>query len=499
VGLSGRRVSQYFLWRSHDMKNIVLFEANEIPPRLIDDYVARRPRSSLAKLVRTSQTYVTRCDDEIELDPWISWPTLHRGVIDKDHRILHLGQTLEWADRTYPPIWRLLKAAHVEVGVFGSLHSSAVPSDAKQYCFYVPDYFATDAFAHPESLLPFQEFNLAMTRRSGRNVDTGIPAQAAKDFAVSAFQNGISLGTLWRLISQLAGERITAHRKIRRRNLQPIIGLDFFQSLLNRTRPQFATFYTNHVAAAMHRYWAAHFVDDYAPENPMSKEWQKKYGEEVLQAMTVFDRMVGGLMSHVERTDESILVIATSLGQAAVKGGETRGFTTVTDIGRFMDFMGMERADWSIGNAMVPCISVTLKPEKAEKLVELMKTVELMGVRAVRSERETGPLSFDLRDGKSFHLYCYWEGVEPTGKLTRGDLSAEPKEAGIGFFFHEDNVAVTAHHVPEGFMAVYDPRSSVATPLVRKNISTRMLAPAILRAFGIKAPAYMIQDAGLAL
>jgi len=482
------------------MKNIILLEANEIPPRIIDDYVARQPNSAIAKLVASSRTYVSRCEDQIELDPWISWPTLHRGVIDKDHGILHLGQSLDWANRHYPPVWELLQQANVRVGVFGSLHSSAVPEDAENYSFYVPDYFAAEAYAHPPSLLPFQRFNLAMTRRSGRNVDTGIPAKAAKDFAASAFSNGLSLATTMQVISQLVGERISSHRKIRRRNLQPVIGLDFFQKLLKTTRPQFATFYTNHVAAAMHRYWAAYFVDDYEPENPMSESWRGKYRDEIFQAMTIFDQMVASLMRHVEQTENSVLVLASSLGQAAVDpGGETRGFTTVTDVGRFMDFMGMDRSDWESGNAMVPCVSISLKPEKAGEFMERMKTVEFKGVRGIHNEREIPPFSYDLRDGKSFHLYFYWEGEEPSGQILRGNVAVSPEEAGIGFFRHEDNVACSAHHIPEGFLAVYDPKTANGKTPAREHISTRAFAPAVLRTFGVTPPAYMAEDARLVI
>src|SRR5215468_8012532 len=115
------------------MKTVILLEANEIPRRLVEDHIARRPDGALAALVERSNTWVTECEDELELDPWISWPTLHRGVIDSRHGIHHLGQSLETADEKYPPVWRLLTEAGVDVGVFGSLHSSHVPPDAEQY------------------------------------------------------------------------------------------------------------------------------------------------------------------------------------------------------------------------------------------------------------------------------------------------------------------------------------------------------------------------------
>jgi hypothetical protein len=109
------------------MQKILLFEINEVPFRVIDYYCDMRPTSTLARILSRSRQYETVIEDSLALDPWISWPTMHRGVPDNKHQILHLGQVLDEVDAQYPPIWRLLKQAGVSVGVFGSLHSSAEP------------------------------------------------------------------------------------------------------------------------------------------------------------------------------------------------------------------------------------------------------------------------------------------------------------------------------------------------------------------------------------
>ena len=76
-------------------RKVIMFETNEIPFRVFDDYAQKRPDSHLAKLMAASKQMSTVCEDQIELDPWISWPTLHRGVIDEQHQIVHLGQSLD--------------------------------------------------------------------------------------------------------------------------------------------------------------------------------------------------------------------------------------------------------------------------------------------------------------------------------------------------------------------------------------------------------------------
>lgn len=473
------------------MKSILMFEANEIPPSLVADHVRRNPESATAQLLARSRSYETVCEDEIELDPWISWPTLHRGVIDREHHVLHLGQSLDWADRTFPPIWRLLHDNGVSTGVFGALHSSHVPDDAESYAFYVPDYFAAAPYAHPKALLPFQTFNLVMTRRSARNVDTGVPMKEALSFAQSAIGSGVTLSTVAQVGRQLAEERVNPKRKIRRRNLQPVIGLDLFLSLWRKTRPQFANFYTNHVAAAMHRYWAAHFTKDYGAEHPMGEEWIDLYKDELPHAMVVFDTMLAKLMRAVEAHGDAVLVMASSLGQAAIQDtGRTSGFTTVTDVAKLMDFLEVDRADWREGHAMVPCVSIDLNPEKAEAIVERLSHLEVMGARAVRNEREVAPLSFDLKQGRSLHLYFYFEGQEPAGAVKLGNMSAPIEAAGFGFFVHEDNVACSAHHIPEGVLWIHDPAGGPVG--ARGRISTRAIAPALLSHFGAPRPSYMM-------
>lgn len=93
------------------------------------------------KLMGASKQLATICEDQVELDPWISWPTLHRGVIDEEHQIFHLGQSLEYADEHYAPIWRLLSSQGVKVGVMGSLHSSNIPQDVASKRLLCPGHF----------------------------------------------------------------------------------------------------------------------------------------------------------------------------------------------------------------------------------------------------------------------------------------------------------------------------------------------------------------------
>ena len=56
---------------------------------------------------------------------------------------------------------------------------------------------------------------------------------------------------------------------------------------MRENQPDLATFYSNHVAAAMHRYWAALFPEDYEDE-PMDADWRETYGAEIVGCPAAF-------------------------------------------------------------------------------------------------------------------------------------------------------------------------------------------------------------------
>ncbi|WP_230281646.1 hypothetical protein [Croceicoccus sp. Ery15] len=470
-------------------RKIILLEANEVPFKVID-YYAQSTNGPLARFLKNSAQYLTHCPDEIELDPWISWPTLHRGVVDSKHNILHLGQSLEKANSDYPAIWDILSRNGVKCGVFGSLHSSTAPANINDFAFYVPDFFAHESFAHPKALEPFQDFNLAMTRRSARNVDRGFPKSETIGFLKSAPKIGIKTSTAMKLAQQLVEERVEPLRKIRRRSIQPLLGLDVFIDQLESNRPDFATFYTNHVAANMHRYWAAAFPDD--PNGSIVEEqWQEIYGDEIRHAMSVLETIVERLVDFTKKHPEYVLVFASSIGQAAVSSSHTDGFYTITDLTKFMSAMGVEEEDFEERFTMVPCRSVMVSKDKINGMCDRMNSLVFGNNRLAETVTETPPLSYDRKDDSSIQLYIYFDHYDGPTNGMLGDTPVSFEDVGIGWFEHEDNVACTAHHIPEGSLIIFDPTLDRVHNDGRPLVNTTAIAPAILANFGLTTPEYM--------
>lgn len=469
-------------------KKLLLLELNEVPYRVLDKYCSDRPDSMLARVLRASTQYVTHTEDRLALDPWISWPTLHRGVNDEVHGILHLGQPLDDLDRTYPPIWRMLRAAGLSVGVFGSLHSSYVPPDVTDYSFYVPDYFDATAFAHPAELLSFQELNLAMTRESARNVTRKIPLPAVLRFFKDAPSLGLRLSTLGDAAAHLVRETFDNSLRVRRRAYQPLIMADLFIGQLERAQPDFATFYTNHVAAAMHRYWGAAFPQDY--REPLEGEWIRKYSAEITFAMDKLDSMLRGLVRFIERHPQYVLLVASSMGQAAIPTRRTLEFLTVTDIARFMAALGVPPEGWRARPAMVPCRSVVVQEPYRDAVASALAGLTIDGATARLDKRPVAPLSYDAQPGGGFQFFVQFDSYGGPRIATLGGQRMKFEDAGLGMMPHEDGVNCTAQHVPEGSLFIYRPETSTDRGM-RSNVSTADVAPSILRFFGLTAPAYM--------
>lgn len=472
---------------------IVFVELNEVPFRIIDRYCKDFPHSALARLMAGSFQFTTMCEDKTELDPWISWPTLHRGVNDAQHGIFRLGQPLEAIDQRWPPIWRILADAGRSVGVFGSLHSSNVPENVADYAFYIPDFFDDGLFAHPDYLEPFQAFNVGMTSRSARNVDMGIPLGLALGFLRSFPRLGLRAQTLEAIFRQLIMERREPRLRLRRRSLQALMMADVFVRQLKRGKPAFASFYTNHVAAAMHRYWAALYPEDYA-ELPVTLDWMGIYKDEIVEAMHVFDAMLEPLVRHCEAT-QSRLVIASSMGQAAIDRRREVAFATIRDINKFMRILGFLPGEYQIRKAMVPSFGVIVDPARVEELADKLDQVSVGGEAFVRNEIEILPFSYFVgEDGFLSILSCY-NGYEGPHEVDVSGVKISFEESGFAMVPHEDGVSVTAHHVPEGALLVFDPlkRPSGAE---RGTISTCDIAPAIIADLGVEVPVGMRRPRG---
>jgi len=457
---------------------IVLFELNEVPWRVIDDHVEAHPESPLARILPRAARYETIAEDT-SLSPWITWPTLHRGVADEEHTITDFGQDLGEINAAYPSVWEILARHGVRTGVCGSLHSYPLPSNAHDYAFYVPDVFAAGSECFPRSIEAFQDFNLSMSRESARNVSTSLPVRKALRFVARAPGLGLTPKTALDVAGQLVDERLHPFRKVRRRTYQVVLAFDVFMKELARTRPSFATFFTNHVASSMHRYWAARYPGDYDVYE-FDGAWAKTYKDEIAWTMGRVDRMLARVLAFVEASPDYELWIASSMGQAATEAHQILTQVYLQDVPRFMRALGFEGGEWESRPAMAPRVILSLREPSASRFEAALRGITIA---------DRGPLPWKRLANGVFRIHPgILQNVKDETCTVRGDPVPFEK-LGFANVTIQDSVGQSAYHVPSGSLIRYAPGRAVDR--ARPQVSTRDVAPSLLRAFGITPPPHM--------
>lgn len=462
----------------------ILFEMNEVPGRILDHFVEHRPGSALARVIAGGRVYETFAEDAGHLSPWITWPSLHRGISNEQHFISDFGQSLDDVDTAFPPLWTLLQRAGVNVGVFNSLHTYPLPGQLDGYAFYVPDPFASGHETHPKSIEPFQALNLSLSRGSGRNVSGGVPVREALKLVGSLPSLGVRVHTVAQLARQIGEERLAKWKLVRRRTYQSVLSFDIFFKQLTSTRPQFSTFFTNHVASAMHRYWAASFPEDWVEDNGFDDAWRSRFSGEILFALDKLDAMIARLLALVSAAPGWRLMIASSMGQAAVDVQPVETIVNVADGEALLSKLGVWRSQWTQRPAMVPQFNITVVAAARRRFVERMEGVRIAGA----------PLDYRT-DGDGFFSLDFGQiNLPDDAAVEIAGETCSMEEAGLANMEIQDRAGSSAYHIPEGTLIVYD---GTAPSRDRPQISALDIAPSILASFDIAPPEYMRAAAAL--
>lgn len=481
---------------------IILFELNEVPMRIVNEFCSWRPNSALARNRAKFHEYEAYTENIGHLSPWGTWPSLHRGVNNDKHLIRDFGQDLRDVDQEFPPLWEVLARNGVRSGICGTLHTYPLPEDLTGYDFFIPDTFAAGSECFPDNLTLFQDFNLSMARESARNVSTRIPWKGALQLLARAPELGFRMGTFVDIGSQVLSERVQSWRRVRRRTYQSVLAFDVFMKQLEKTKPAFSSFFTNHVASSMHRFWAARFPDDYE-EFGFEDAWVKRYRNEIDFTMHKFDLFLGRLLNFVDSNPGYSLWIATSMGQAATLAEPLETQLYATDLVKFLEKLGLAKDDWKRMPSMMPQFNIVVNPDKVTTLKESLDALVIDGEPIVYRVADHGFFSIDLGQ-RNIHL-------KPQHVVFRGEV-VPFAEMSLGGVEIEDKSGANAYHIPEGCLMIYDPERmpAASTKLSSGNghtngngvngsangnghtsISTLDIAPAILQNFSVEVPEYM--------
>jgi hypothetical protein len=454
-------------------RDVILYELNEVPWRVVDYYIERRPDSHMAALLSGGQSLTTHHDDSAHLSPWRTWPTLHMSTYD--HNSFDLGQ--DPATFRGEPIWDVADRAGLSVGIFGPMQSWP----ARQFRsggFYIPDTFSQDSKTYPSSLQKFQQFNLAMTVELGFSSDARLQPKALLAEGFDIARRGLTPGSACTIAAHLASEKRDSRYKARRPTLQALLAFDLYWRLHRKHRPRLSIFFTNHVAAMMHRYWG-----DAMPDYTDFYEYatDEVFGGFIMTAMDYTDRQLGRIRKYLAANPQSLLVVAASMGQGPIPTGafSDRDMFVLENPAQLLSQLGLQSAE--LGLAMYPGISLVFADagaaQEAITPLESVKTddgQQLFSNSVFPCRREgnsaTFYISLDVESGPHTRLHYKPLGADSEVIGTPAELGLVARQRLGG--------GNTAYHIPEGMLLAYG--AGISPDPSRKKVDVLDVSPSLL-------------------
>ena len=459
-----------------EKKSLILYELNEVPLKLIKKYISLKPKSAFAKLLKKGKLINTITYDKGELHPWTTWPTLHRGVNNDKHNIQFINQPLE-KSRKYPPLWDILQNNGHKIGIFGSLQSYP-PQIKKNVLFYLPDTFAPKPKAYPSKLRIFQEFNLKVCSEN-KAISLDLSKEIYLKFIELLFKRVLSIKVILKVLIHVLREKLNPKYKIRRSLIQPILGFDLFYKSLNKFEPNFTTFFTNHVAGIIHRYWRDLFPEDF-PENKLH-DLDNFKRESVIKAMDIADIQINKLIKYCDKNSYN-LWITSSMGQEKRKEISPSVDMQIFDLKLFLKSLNLSPKYYRENPAMQPDVCIKCAHSEDEK--KLIKAISFIRdndnnqiiFKRYQSQDKVVNLSINVSDD-----------LQKNKIIKIKNKIINPENIGIKFFNRDPG---TAYHTPKGVLIMYGPEAS-RFHIKEDMLDTTKIAPMILKLFGIKSPKYM--------
>jgi hypothetical protein len=327
----------------------------------------------------------------------------------------------------------------------------------------------------------------------------GISRAQARDFLLAAPRLGIRASSLLAVAKQLASERLNPSRVVRRRSLQSLLTFDVVYRQLMRTTPDFATFFSNHVASSMHRYWAAAYPDEYmqgdeppaarsallyeTTRNEMPPDWIATYKDEIMYAMGLTNQMIAAMVGFVRRRPEYRLLVITTMGQQAAIAKPIENQVVLADPARFFARFGLAPGDWQRLPGMEPGYNFAFAdPATKEAFIRASKGLAIDG----------RPFSVGHHGERSVTFWVDSTNVDARGRIVRHhDAEHTLEEFGLVAEKIQDAVGSSGWHMPQGSALLYDPAADLSGLGQRQEVLTTAFTGAILESFGVPRPAYM--------
>lgn len=464
------------------MKNqkAIVVEINEVPLKVLYHYQQLKPNSNIAQLLQESLVLKTEAKDVDEsfLYPSQTWGSLNTGTGYDLHQIHWYNDP---KPECYPLYWKIVAQSGLNVGLINTLHSS--PADSyishSNYQFVIPDCFAGNNLTKPEIYQDFQALNTSATSENGRTASLKFPRQKALATLVKSPALGIKSKTLLDAAGLVAKIKTGRVNKERLRNLQFTLLADIFFKQITAKDVDLGIFFTNHVAANMHRYWYGLFPEDYQLKL-YDENWMNKFSREILVSVDLLDDFLGKLIKYCQQQQRS-LILVSSMGQAAdLSVKETLMYTyKLESMPQLLDKLCPgNQYNYQVNAGMIPQYSLSF--DSAAEAEECFQSIE---------ETKKYVKNIYLNANLNHNV------ITITTSLTYGEdrffvrqKSYSEKDLGFRKVPIEDHHS--GKHCSEGSLIVYNSSTSSSS---QDTVDYLEYAPAILSYFGIDIPDYMLE------
>ena len=426
---------------------IIFYELNEIPHNLFIDYAKKYKKSSIAELINKGITIKTKCNDNGELHPWTSWPTLHMGVCAEKHNYRYLNQD-KHTNYLYPPIWDLAIKSKFTVGIFGLLQSKMNKDLENNYKFFVPDTFNIIDSCKPISLSCFQKLNTYFVSKL-RIKNQTLNIKLVILFIKNILKRNLTMVSLFLITKQLILENIFRTTKFYRTIVQHDLSSILFQKLLKKYKPDFAIFFTNHLASSMHRYLKFTNLNRSYFSMPNIKK------DSVRKGLNAADKQIRGLIKFAKRHDYEIL-LASSIGQELINPSFYESYN-IKDFTKFANKINNDEYLVELLPGMYP--EYILKFQNRISLENFLKKIE--NIKTLKKEKVFGYQYINSGDLTLNIKFIHHHNVIDKSKNyninnLKSELIFEERivsieEFGIEIFKRGE---ATAYHIPEGVLCL---------------------------------------------
>jgi arylsulfatase A-like enzyme len=290
--------------------------------------------------------------------------------------------------------------------------------------------------------------------------------------------------TVARLVRRLVEIKRHPDRDWKKVSLQPVINLPFFESLYRRYRPDFATFHTNHVAHYQHRFMRAYQPNAY-PDSTDPAE-VARFGKAIQFGYETADWLLGRFLKLVGRYDDTILVVASSMGQQPyipTKYGQVAPLTCrLKSIDALIDLLGI-RGRCEYFSTMAPQWNLKIPDADIRRKV----IASLLAARYVPVNKSM--YSVTETDSTAVLTPISHHGVDETCRCSFPDLPGAPVVPFERLVVQADDTRKSGSHHPIGLLAFWG--KSIRRGIEFGTVHNIDVAPTLLTLLGIPVPEYM--------